>query len=345
LRRGCRENVCISDDDLLHSATILVVLDDDLSLTTEICINWDYFSEVDRYGFVYVGTLMRSFSPALQRPQIRSTSALPRLGLMSGRYFVSVAAIACFACHAQADDTVNPRPPVQRSDAADAITVAPAQTAPLLGRPELSPDTPFADQLAAWTSYALALPMPDYAINDWPRTVPATGKLQCPDVAMVNYRGTTMNYGKSLRVYEGLVPHLAKMEEVMNRVALQFYGRTPRRVLTLGTLNCRRMRTYPTYISEHSFANAIDIEGFEFSAATKKQRTNIAKSLRGAQKITVLGDWDGGKGVKSIHQQFLQTLVIELLKEDVFRLYLGPVFPGHQNHFHFDMSNFRMVEI
>jgi hypothetical protein len=230
---------------------------------------------------------------------------------------------------------------VPESGAPVPVPAAPASIA----RPALQPDASFADRLAAWTTYTLQLPMPEYPLNDWTRTVPATGKLQCPDVAMVNYKGTTLKYGKSLRVYEGLVPHIEKMETIIVEVATHFYGRAPKRVRTLGTLNCRRMRTYPTYISEHAFANAIDIEGFEFAPATKAQRSKVDKALRGAQHITVLGDWNGGTGNKAVHQQFLQTLVLELIKQDVFTLYLGPVFPGHKNHFHFDMSNFRMVEI
>lgn len=216
---------------------------------------------------------------------------------------------------------------------------------PPLPRPNFAADVDFATQFAGWRDYTLAQPQPEYALNEWSRNVPAKGRLVCPDVPMVNYRGTKLNYGKTMRLYEGVVPHIQHMEDIIIRVATEVYGRAPSRLQTLGTLNCRRMRTYPTYISEHAFANAIDLAGFEFAPATKAQRAAIPKALWGSQVVTVLRDWKGGRGVKATHQQFLHKLIVELIKEDVFTLYLGPGFPGHEDHFHMDMSNFRMIDM
>jgi hypothetical protein len=42
----------------------------------------------------------------------------------------------------------------------------------------------------------------------------------------------------------------------------------------------------------------------------------------------------------------LKTLARRLIgRKDVFRVLLGPGYPGHQNHFHFDMAPFTMVQI
>jgi hypothetical protein len=226
-----------------------------------------------------------------------------------------------------------------------AAAVAQAEAVPVVRAPEFPDGTDFETELAGWTEYTLQRPMPEYPLNELGRNVPAKGRLVCPDVTMVDYRSKKLNYGKSLRVYEGLVPHIEEMEATIIRVANSVYGRPPSHLQTLGTLNCRRMRTYPTYLSEHAFANAIDLAGFQFPAATKAQRANITKALWGAQSVTVLGDWKGGRGNKAVHQRFLHALILELIKQDTFRLYLGPGFPGHEDHFHLDMSNFRMIDL
>lgn len=241
------------------------------------------------------------------------------------------------------------------------ISVASATAPPSLSTPSQrdappSPSAPaapaaftlnsdFTASLAAWSEFTLAQPLPAYPLNEHSRTVPARGKLPCPDVPLASYRGTALRYGKALRVYEGLVARLQAFEEVVAATAKEFYGRAPVRIDTLGTYNCRRMRTYPTYISEHAFGNAIDVAGFVFAPARKSERAKIRRELWGAQTVTVLRDWQGGRGAKATHQKFLQTLVMRLIENDVFRLYLGPSFPGHQDHLHLDMSNFRMIEI
>ncbi len=228
---------------------------------------------------------------------------------------------------------------------APSVGEAPSLATPPLPRPAFATDVDFATQFDGWKEYMLAQPQPAYPLNEWSRTVPAKGRLPCPDVPMVNYRGSKLNYGKTMKLYQELVPHIEKMEDIIIQVAKDVYGRAPSRLQTLGTLNCRRMRTYPTYISEHAFANAIDLAGFEFAAATKSQRATLPKALWGAQVVTVLGDWKGGRGNKATHQVFLHKLILELIKNDVFTLYLGPGFPGHEDHFHLDMSNFRMIDL
>lgn len=191
----------------------------------------------------------------------------------------------------------------------------------------------------------MAKPLAPYPLDAYARIVPAKGKLQCPDVPVVGYAGTTVRYGKRLPVYREFVPALQAFEQTVAEVSARFYGRASKRMHTLGTLNCRRMRTYPTYLSEHAFGNAIDIDAFYIPAATRAERKRLPRELWGAMEISVDRHWSGGKGLRALHQQFLQTLVLETIQRDHFRLLLGPAFPGHADHFHFDMSNFRMIEI
>ncbi len=274
-----------------------------------------------RYALVMVMTASLSAAGACSKPVTASAAAAP------------------------APSTLVAFPEAMVPTVAGASAQEPTLAAPSLPRPEFTTDVDFSTQFNGWREYMLAQPQPAYPLNEWSRTVPAKGRLPCPDVPMVNYRGTKLNYGKTMRLYQELVPRIAKMEDIIIQVAKEVYGRAPSRLQTLGTLNCRRMRTYPTYISEHAFANAIDLAGFEFAAATKSQRASVPKKLWGAQVVTVLGDWNGGRGNKATHQAFLHKLILELVKNDVFTLYLGPGFPGHEDHFHLDMSNFRMIDL
>ena len=54
--------------------------------------------------------------------------------------------------------------------------------------------------------------------------------------------------------------------------------------------------------------------------------------------------WDDGED-KDVHARFLDTLARRLVAKDIFRVLLGPSYPGHENHFHFDMSPWRLVDI
>jgi hypothetical protein len=55
--------------------------------------------------------------------------------------------------------------------------------------------------------------------------------------------------------------------------------------------------------------------------------------------------WDKEKGVSAIHARFLRELTDRLIEDDTFRVLLGPAFPGHQDHFHFDLAPYRLVQL
>ena len=47
-----------------------------------------------------------------------------------------------------------------------------------------------------------------------------------------------------------------------------------------------------------------------------------------------------------IHRTFLRTLAQRIIDEPrLFRVALGPAWPGHRNHFHFDCAPYRLVEV
>ena len=51
-------------------------------------------------------------------------------------------------------------------------------------------------------------------------------------------------------------------------------------------------------------------------------------------------------GLPAVHARFLRTLALRLMAHpEVFRVLLGPGYPGHETHFRFDMTTFRMVQL
>jgi len=191
-------------------------------------------------------------------------------------------------------------------------------------------------------------PEPPYGLDTISRSVGKTGVFQCPSVDLVDYRGDTIKYDPWVRVYSGFRDRLKKFEEVVDQVARETYGRPPIRIKNLGTYNCRRMAAYPEWISEHGLGNAIDVAGFDFGPLPKGATlpAGLPASFKNGFEVRVLGHWSGKTRDALIHGRFLKTLARRLIgRRDVFRVLLGPGYPGHVNHFHFDMAPFTMVQI
>ena len=94
-------------------------------------------------------------------------------------------------------------------------------------------------------------------------------------------------------------------------------------IVHLGTYNCRKMAAYPDWVSEHSFANAIDVATFV---------------LKNGRQVVVERDWVGKeKPAVSAAAQFLRRLTRRLYDEKVFSVVLTPSFDSHhKNHLHLD---------
>lgn len=193
-----------------------------------------------------------------------------------------------------------------------------------------------------------------YGLDEVPRWLDsAKGPMRCPKVELVSWRGKALKYGGSVRVYKGFAEKLALFEEVARDVSIEVYGRAPTRVLHMGTLNCRRIRTWPQLISEHGMGNGIDIAGFALPALKRGQKApaDLPQSLRRAFQVTVKDHWQAevppvGPAQAQLHGRFLRRLTDELLKRpEIFRVLLGPAYPGHRDHFHFDCAPWRLVTL
>lgn len=188
----------------------------------------------------------------------------------------------------------------------------------------------------------------EYDLDDVPRTVPARGRFRCPEADLVSYRGDVLRYSSTLRVHRAFKERLRLFEEVVRDVAVEIYGRAPRRILHKGTYNCRRIRRFPDMMSEHGLGNAIDIAGFEFGRARKREPLpeGAPRRLRRSFEVQVAKHWNAKGTIGTVHRTFLRTLARRLIeRQHIFRVLLGPAWPGHGDHFHFDCSNYRLVAI
>ncbi len=187
----------------------------------------------------------------------------------------------------------------------------------------------------------------DYSLDSLERVANSKGKIRCPKVEMTRHKGGSVRYHKPVLVYVDFKKRLEDFEDVVAEVATDIYGRAPRKIKHVGTYNCRRIRRFPDLLSEHALGNAIDVEGFDFSAArgSEERAESPHKSLRRSFQVRVGKHWDRKRGVSKIHSKFLRKLTERLLEEDTFRVLLGPAFPGHQSHFHFDLAPYRLVDL
>ena len=238
---------------------------------------------------------------------------------------------------------------------------AAAEPAPAAPAAEPAAD-PAADPAAAPAAEPAAEPAaapagPPYALGAYPldavsREVPTKGKLRCPQVDLVRYAGEALPFHKSTLAHPAFLPSLLALERLAAEAAVEVYGRAPARLKHLGTFNCRRIGGYRHLMSEHSLANAIDLEGFDFAAlpADAAAPEGLPRALRGPFKVRLLDHWRAPKKSKStdpraLHARFLRLLARRLIDQRLFRVTLGPSYPGHKNHFHLDQASYELVSV
>jgi hypothetical protein len=201
----------------------------------------------------------------------------------------------------------------------------------------------------AWAAGSAPEAPEPYPLDATPRVLDAGTKLPCESgaVELVTYRGTTLRYSSPLRVHPAFVQKLAAFEQLARDAAMQVYGRAPQRVVHLGSYNCRRMRRYDNWVSEHALGNALDVAGFDFAPVQGAgAAASLPKRLRRGFRVTMLQHWNGKQGAEKLHATFLRTLAQTLIERaDVFSVVLGPAWPGHANHLHLDRAPYRVVEV
>lgn len=201
-------------------------------------------------------------------------------------------------------------------------------------------------------AHAEELSLEPYVLDDIPRVVDVAGPMRCPAVPLVPHAGTAVRWKSTLKVHPAFAARLTAFESIVAEVGTRIYGRPPARIAHLGSFNCRRIRRYPDLLSEHGLGNAIDVSAFEFpalSGADARRPSDLPRALKRAFKVSVLDHWDGPEDPsstrpKALHRRFLRELTAALERHpEIFRVMLGPAYPGHDNHFHFDCAPYRLI--
>ena len=192
--------------------------------------------------------------------------------------------------------------------------------------------------LLAFTLFASITHAETYPLDDVPREFSAHQKLPCAK-DLIKHKSPSIAYSKTMRVNPHFSKKLLQLEQIAHDVGLEVFGRAPKKINHFGGYKCRRIRRYPTTLSEHALGNAIDLVSFQFARAPqpRKLKRKFAKPFN----VSVKKHW-GAKNKKGI---FLQRFTEELIKSKLFRTMLGPAYPGHDDHFHFDMAPYEIISI
>jgi hypothetical protein len=162
--------------------------------------------------------------------------------------------------------------------------------------------------------------------SPWPlRPSHLSAEILCeaPEGVAIRRGGAGLLFQPQARVNCAFAQRLERFETIVQEEARSILKSPVKTIVHLGTYNCRRMAAYPTWVSEHSFANAIDVATFV---------------LKNGRTVEVERDWvHAEKPAVSAAAQFLRRLTRRLYDEKVFSVVLTPSFDAHhKNHLHLD---------
>lgn len=134
-----------------------------------------------------------------------------------------------------------------------------------------------------------------------------------------------IRWSSSPRVTCGVARALVAFEAIVQEEAERLFGRKVASIEQMGTYNCRQIAAYAGWVSQHSFANAINVKRFK---------------LRGGREISVQKHYGRGPDVPTSREgQFLRAVARRIVAERVFNVVLTPNFDrAHHNHFHLDLA-------
>jgi hypothetical protein len=242
-----------------------------------------------------------------------------------------------------AESTPPPEPPVAARPPIEPQPLPPAPEAPPPGVIREPPEPGQAD-LDPDNDFVVAPPpaVPDCAdrlraagIDFRPAELPIKaadrGTLTCGAEQVVEYRSSSsgIRYNAAPVLTCTMALGLARFERVLQEEAeAQFHARV-KRVAHAGTYSCRRMARFSSMVSEHSYANAIDLRSM---------------TLANGRTIAVLRDFGPpGTEPETPEGQFLRRAARRAYDEKIFSVVLTPFFDVlHRDHFHLDMARYRV---
>jgi hypothetical protein len=167
-----------------------------------------------------------------------------------------------------------------------------------------------------------------------PAQLPVTpgnaGRPSCGvEQAVVYRRGPTrIRYNSPPLVSCGVALGLARLEQALSEEGPRHLGQRITRIEQSGTYNCRKMARF-SLVSEHSYANAIDIKSV---------------TLENGRKLTVLHTF--GKldpEPRRAEARFWRAVTRRLFDEGAFSVVITPFFDSlHQDHIHLDQARYRV---
>jgi hypothetical protein len=153
---------------------------------------------------------------------------------------------------------------------------------------------------------------------------------ECGAPQVLVYRGPEggVRWSSAPLVTCGMALALARFETVLQEESTKHFGQRVARIEHLGTYACREMARYD-WVSEHSYANAIDLSVFV---------------LANGRKISVERHFGRpATEPKTSEGRFLRGLANRLYDEEVFSVVVTEFFDKlHHNHFHLDMARYRV---
>ncbi len=118
---------------------------------------------------------------------------------------------------------------------------------------------------------------------------------------------------------------MAALEPIIQEEAQASLGRSVVALRHRGSFSCREIKAYPGWVSQHSFANALDISAF---------------ILKGGKEVKVKGEYGKDEQAPGTKRgTFLRNVAHRAYDEGIFTVVLTPRFDrAHHDHFHFDMA-------
>ena len=236
------------------------------------------------------------------------------------------------------------RPEAGAAEEAPAI-LSPAPIAAPPPTPPRAPRSPFAfanDDPADDLVVAPPAPRPDcesalvaagvkFAHAKIPVHLEGKGRTQltCGAEQVVLYRGSTsgISYSPAPVMTCTMALALARFEVIVQEEAARTFGERVVRITQLGTYACREMAAYRGWVSEHAYANAIDVESFVFKSG---------------RRLSVLQGFERGDDTRTRAGSFLRSVSQRAYDEETFSNVLTPFFDDlHRNHFHLDLARYR----
>lgn len=121
---------------------------------------------------------------------------------------------------------------------------------------------------------------------------------------------------------------LARLEQLAEEQAQREFGIGIAKFSHMGTYSCRKMARFD-WVSEHSYANAIDIETITLDNG---RVLSVEKHFGKLTATTLNGE-----------ARFLRELANRAYDEELFSVVLTPYWDKlHRDHFHFDLARYRV---